>query len=335
LRINVSPVRIIKGTRLCQERLLLETMTFERPDIIRPPSEWASYFLPLTRGCSNNTCTFCNYHGSGLQIRGLEVVKGEIDALSAYKREGLYTPGVPRIVYETGHYWDGRKVFLQDGDALVYPFPRLKEALQYLNEKFPGMERIGSYATPHDILHRSPDQLIELKDLKLSILYMGIESGDDKVLRKIEKGATRGEIIEAGRKAIDAGITLSVTVILGLGGVESSEEHALETAGILNQIDPQFGGALTLTLNPGTPLYEDWKRGEFHPISPFRSLEELETIIENSNFTDCFFSSMHASNYLSVRGKLPRDKDRMLREIRTVLAQRDHSLLRPEYLRGL
>lgn len=310
-------------------------MQFERPNIIRPPSEWRSYFLPLTSGCSNNTCTFCNYYGARLQMRGLDEVKREIDALATHVRKGICLPAVPQIVYQIGGSWDGKKVFLQDGDALVYPFPGLKEALHYLNEKFPDLERIGTYATPQDILRRSLGQLRELRELKLSIFYMGIESGDDKVLQKVGKGVKHQELVEAGKKVKEAGITLSVTVILGLGGVEGSKEHALETAKILNEIDPDYGGALTLTMVPGTPLYEQWEQGEFHLISPIQSLEELKTIIENSNFTNCFFSSMHASNYFSVRGTLPRDKERMLKEIEEVLAARDPSLLRPEFLRGL
>ena len=311
------------------------TVQFERPNIIRPPSEWRSYFLPLTSGCSNNTCTFCNYYGTRLQMRELDEVKKEIDALSTYVKRGICLPGVHQIVYQIGSSWDGKKIFLQDGDALVYPFPRLKEALRYLNEKFPDLERIGTYATPQDILRRSLDQLRELRGLKLSIFYMGIESGDDKVLQKVRKGVTHQELVEAGRKVKESGITLSVTVILGLGGVEGSKEHALETAKILNEIDPEYGGALTLTMVPGTPLYEQWEQGEFQLISPIQSLEELKTIIENSNFTNCFFSSMHASNYFSVRGTLPRDKERMLKEIEEVLARRAPSLLRPEFLRGL
>ena len=311
------------------------TVQFERPIIIRPPSEWRSYFLPLTSGCSNNTCTFCNYYGTGLQMRELDDVKKEIDALASYVRTGVCLPGIPQVVYAVAQSWDGKRIFLQDGDALVYPFPKLTEALSYLNEKFPHLERIGSYATPQDILRRSHDQLVELKKLKLFILYMGMESGDDKVLEKVGKGVNAQQLIQAGRKAREAGITLSVTVILGLGGVEGSEEHALATAKVLTDIDPDYAGALTLTLVPGTPLYRDWKQGEFHPISPMRSLEELKLIIENSSFTDCFFSSMHASNYFSVRGTLPRDKERMLAEIKAVLAARDPSLLRPEFLRGL
>jgi radical SAM superfamily enzyme len=142
-------------------------------------------------------------------------------------------------------------------------------------------------------------------------------------------------VIRAGKKVKEAGITFSVTVILGLGGIEGSKKHVLQTARVLTEIDPHYVGALTLTLVPGTPLYEQWERNEFHPLSPFQSLEELKLIIENSSFTDCFFSSMHASNYLSVRGKLPQDKDKMLRQLDKVLAARDPSLLRPEFLRGL
>jgi radical SAM superfamily enzyme YgiQ (UPF0313 family) len=310
-------------------------MSFRRPDIIRPPSEWKSYFLPLTCGCSNNTCAFCAYYGSKLQIRDIDDVKSEIEALSLFIRNGIRLPTVPNVVYAVAQGWDGKMVFLQDGDALVYPFAKLKEALRYLKEKLPSVERIGTYATPQDILRRSRDQLKELKGLKLSIFYMGVESGDDRILQKVVKGANHQEMVEAGKKAREAGITLSVTVILGLGGVEGSEEHALETAKILSEIDPDYAGALTLTLVPGTPLYQQWEQGTFHPISPFRSLEELKIIIENSSFTDCFFSSMHASNYISVRGKLPQDKKRMLRELEAVLAVKDPALLKPEFLRGL
>jgi len=142
-------------------------------------------------------------------------------------------------------------------------------------------------------------------------------------------------VIEAGKRVKEAGITFSVTVILGLGGIEGSKKHVLETARVLTEIDPDYVGALTLTLVPGTPLYEQWERNEFHPLSPFQSLEELRLIIENSSFTNCFFSSMHASNYLSVRGKLPQDKERMLKQLDKVLAARDPALLRPEFLRGL
>jgi radical SAM superfamily enzyme YgiQ (UPF0313 family) len=310
-------------------------MSFNRPDIIRPPSEWKSYFLPLTGGCSNNTCTFCAYCGSKLQIRDVADVKDEVDALTLFTRSGIRLPDIPGVVYAVAQDWDGKRIFLQDGDALVYPFLKLREVLQYLNEKLPGVERIGTYATPQDILRRGVDELKELRRLKLGIFYTGLETGDDELLQKIGKGVSSDQMIEAGKRVKDAGISFSVTIILGLGGIEESVKHVSETTRVLTEIDPDYVGALTLTLVPGTPLYERWERNEFRPLSPFQSLEELKSIIENSSFTDCFFSSMHASNYLSVRGRLPQDKKRVLKQLQKVLATRDPSLLRPEFLRGL
>jgi len=310
-------------------------MKFIRPEIIRPPSEHDSYFLPLTSGCSNNTCAFCSYYGSKLQLRDISDVKREVDVVVLYIENGIRLSDMPGIVYAISREWDGKRIFLQDGDALVYPFTKLKEVLEHVNRKFPALERIDSYATPQDILRRSLDELKELQKLKLGILYMGVESGDEEVLKAVGKGVNVRQMVEAGRKVKDAGITLSATVILGLGGVEGSKRHALETARILTAIDPDFAGALTLTLVPGTPLYQQGQEGRFSLVSPFESLEELKIIIENSAFTDCFFSSMHASNYLSVRDRLPRDKQKMLNTLESVLRTRDSSLLRPEFLRGL
>ena len=310
-------------------------MRFERPEILRPPSEHDSYFLPLTAGCSNNTCTFCGYYGSKLRIRDVSEVKREIDAMALYMYSDVRVSTFPDIIYAVLGNWDGRRVFLQDGDALAYPIPKLHEVLQYLNEKFPNLERIGSYATPRDILRRSADELRALKRNKLGIFYMGVESGDDEVLLKIGKGVTHWQIVEAERKAKKAGILLSVTVILGLGGKEGSESHALETAKILTELDPDYAGALTLTMVPGTPLHQQWKQGKFSLISPFEFLGELKMIVEHSHFTNCFFSSMHASNYLAIRGRLPEEKQRMLRELDYILDRRDPAMLRPEFLRGL
>lgn len=310
-------------------------MKFERPDIIRPPSEWRSYFLPLTRGCSNNTCAFCGYCGVKLQLRDLAEVKKEIDALALFMRHSMRVPGMPEVVYSVAQGWDGKMVFLQDGDAMVYPFAGLKESLEYLNDKLPDIERIGIYATPQDILRRSVDELKTLAGLKLGIIYMGVESGDDVLLAHIKKGANHAQIVEAGRKVREAGIILSATVILGLGGVEGSDRHARETARILSEIDPEFAGALTLTLVPGTPLHQEWQEGKFHLVSPFESLQELKTMVENFSFTNCFFSSMHASNYVAVRGTLSGDKDKMLKTLETILAKKDPALLRPEFMRGL
>ena len=311
-------------------------MSFRRPEIIRPPSERSSYFLPITSGCSHHRCTFCNYYyGSKLGIREVYDVKNEIDALALYNKYGIQTPVNPEIVSAIARQWDGRRIFLQDGDALVYPSEKLLEILQYLNEKLPDLDRIAAYTTPNDVLQRDIDELKNLKKAKLGILYMGVESGDEEVLQKVGKGVSYHEIVEAGRKIKEAGIILSVTVILGLDGIKGSQKHSSETARILNDIDPDYVGALTLVLVPGTPLYEKAITGEFHPVSPFHSLEELKTLVENSNFTDCFFSSMHASNYFSIRGRLPYDRERVLKQLENILSTKDPTLLRPEFLRVL
>jgi radical SAM superfamily enzyme YgiQ (UPF0313 family) len=247
----------------------------------------------------------------------------------------MWIAGEPNIIYEILNDWNGKKVFLQDGDALVYPYPTLMEALQYLNQKFPAIERIASYATPQDILRRSLKELKALKEQKLGILYMGVESGDDEVLQRIQKNATHQQMVEAAKKVKESGILLSVSVILGLGGVKGSEQHALETAKILTEMDPDYAGALTLTLIPETGLYKEWKNGEFEMLTPFDSLWELKTIVENSTFSNCLFSSMHASNYYSIRGSMPEDKDKVLKQLNTLLSKKDPNMLRPEFMRGL
>ena len=313
----------------------MPTMKFNRPDIVRPPSEWRSYFLPLTSGCSNNTCTFCNRWGEKLQMRDIAEVKQEIDALALYLKSGLTLPEIHPLVYAVAREWDGQGLFLLDCDALVYPFARLKEILEYLNLKLPQIQRIGAYATAQDVLRRSVAELKQLRAQKLGILYIGLESGDDEILQKVCKNVTSQQVIDAVKRVKQAGILTSVTVILGLGGVEGSEKHALATAKVLSAMDPDYAGALTMTLVPGTPMYDDAASGKFSLITPFESLKELLTIVQNANFTNCFFSSMHASNYFSVRGTLPQDKEKMIKALEKIIKQGDPNLLRPEFLRGL
>jgi radical SAM superfamily enzyme YgiQ (UPF0313 family) len=286
--------------------------------IIRPPSEANSFLLPVTFGCSHNRCTFCGtYAGVHFRIRPLEDIKRDIDRVAE------------------NYSWSIRRVFLEEGDALICPQRRLVEVLKYLNQKFPYLHRIGTYATPQSALIKSPEELKELNQLGLNIAYMGVETGDKALLKKINKGATYDQIVEAGRKLKQAGITLSVTVILGLGGVEGSQQHALGTARILTDIDPDFAGALTIMLVPGTPLHKEWEEGKFTLISPFQSLEELKIIIENASFTNCFFTANHASNYLPIKARLPEQKAEVLKMIDEVLASRDMSRLRPEFIRAL
>ncbi len=286
--------------------------------VIRPPSEASSLLLPVTVGCSHNDCTFCHtYSGVQFRVRPVEDVKRDIDDVAR------------------NYGWSVRRVFLEEGDALIYPQRKLVEVLDYIKQKFPRLERVGTYATPQSALIKSLDELKALRQLGLKIAYMGVETGDDALLQKIKKGVTYDQVVEAGRKIKEAGITLSVTVILGLGGVEGSREHALKTARILSDIDPDYAGALTIMLVPGTPLHKDWQEGRFSLISPFQSLEELRLIIEHSDFTDCFFTANHASNYLPIKVRLPEHKAEVLKVIADVIARNDMSRLRSEFTRAL
>jgi len=286
--------------------------------IVRPPSEANSLLLPVTFGCSHNKCTFCGtYSNIKFRIRPLEDIKRDIDKVAK------------------NYSWSLRRIFLENGDALIAPQRLLVAVLKYLKQKFPKLERIGSYNTPQAALIKSVDELKELHELGLNICYMGVETGDEELLKRIDKGATYAQIVEAGRKIKQAGITLSVTVILGLGGPEGSQKHALATAKILTDIDPDFAGALTVMLVPGTPLHQDWEEGRFELITPFQSLAELKMIIENAKFSDCFFTANHASNYLPIKARLPQQKAAVLKLIKEVLESGDMSRLRPEFMRAL
>ena len=286
--------------------------------VIRPPSEANSFLLPVTIGCSHNKCTFCDgYIGVDFRLRSLEDIKEHIDIVARN-----YSRSV-------------RRVFLENGDALICPQPVLVEVMKYLNQKFSYLERVGTYASPKSVLIKSLEELRELNELGLKIAYLGAETGDEEVLLKVRKGATYHQIVAAGRRLKQAGITTSITVILGLAGIEGSEKHAVSTGKILSDIDPDFVGALTLMLVPGTPLHDDWKEGRFSLISPFQSLVELKLIVENSDFTSCFFTSNHASNYLPIRARMPEQKAELLKLIDNVLTSKDSSQLRPEFTRAL
>jgi radical SAM superfamily enzyme YgiQ (UPF0313 family) len=227
------------------------------------------------------------------------------------------------------------RVFLADGDALCIPQKRLVEILEAVNEFIPSVERIGIYATAGNILHKSLEDLKVLGSLKLGIIYLGVETGDRQLLETIRKGSTYEQLVQAGRRVKEAGIALSVTVLLGLGGIEGSHHHARETAKILMEMDPDYVGALSLILVPGTKMHKDFVEGRFRLPDPFGLIEELKIMIEDSSFTHCVFRSNHASNYLPVKATLPEDKKEILAAIDRVLQSRNKTMLRPEFLRAL
>jgi radical SAM superfamily enzyme YgiQ (UPF0313 family) len=283
--------------------------------IFRPPSEADSLILQVTVGCSYNRCTFCAaYQGKRFRIKSFEEIKEDVDEVSPYKI---------------------RRVFLADGDALSIPQKGLLQILSYLRARLKGLERVGIYANAKDILRKDVEELKALKDLGLEILYLGLESGDPEVLKRIKKNATVDQLIRAGKRVKESKILLSVTVILGIGGVEGSRRHAVETGKVLSEMDPDYVGALSLMIVPGTPIAKEIEAGNLILPTPFGLIQELETMITNCQFTHCFFASNHASNYLPLRIQMPEQKEDALKRIREVLERKDPDLLRPEHLRAL
>ena len=285
-------------------------------DIIRPPSEANSLLLQVTVGCSHNKCTFCPAY---------KIKKFKIKSIGEIQED----------ILEASRYRSIEKVFLCDGDALIIPQEKIIQILNLIETHIKGVKRVGTYANAKSIMRKTVNELIQLREHGLRIVYLGVETGNDDLLRKIKKGVTSGEMIEAGRRVKEAGIILSATVILGLGGIETSIEHAFDTARILTEINPDYASALTLMIVPGTPLYSDYISANFILPDKFEMLRELSIIIENSNFTNCFFTSNHASNYFPVRVSLPFEKSKAVDMIDAVIKNRDIKHLRPEYLRGL
>jgi radical SAM superfamily enzyme YgiQ (UPF0313 family) len=285
--------------------------------IFRPPSEADSLIVQVTVGCSYSRCTFCAaYQGKIFRIKSFEEVKEDIDEASDY---------ASRI----------QRVFLADGNALAIPQRELVRILNYLKAKLKRLERVGVYANARDILQKDIEELKALKGAGLGIIYLGLESGNREVLKRIRKNATVDQLIRAARRVKESGILLSVTVILGIGGVENSQAHAEDTGKVLSEMDPDFVGALSLMVVPGTEIEREIETGKLVLPTPFGMIQELETMIENFECTRCFFASNHASNYLPLRVRMPEDKEDALRRIREVLRRKDPALLRPEYLRAL
>lgn len=284
-------------------------------NIIRPPSEANSILLQCTVGCSHNKCTFCGaYKGERFKIKSDDIIMEDIDFASKYCQRQ-------------------RRLFLCDGDALIIPQKRLVRILTAIKEKLPWVTRVGTYANSKGIKMKTPEQLKELKELGLGIAYMGLETGDDETLKKIKKGADAAKMIETGRKCRAAGIKLSITVLLGLAGRERSLEHAKATGDVLSAIDPEFVGALSLMLIPGTELYEEYEAGTFPILEPLEVLTELGAMIAATNLTNGLFHANHASNYLPIRARLPRDKESTLALIDKAL--RGKVELKPEWMRAL
>jgi radical SAM superfamily enzyme YgiQ (UPF0313 family) len=286
--------------------------------VIRPPSEASSLILQVTYGCSNNSCDFCvTYLDKPFAVRPFDEVVEDVE-------------GLPESVKR-----HTKRVFLADGDALALSRRRMVEVLELLRRELPNLERISSYANAQNLLKKSDDDLRAIRDGGLELLYLGLESGDDETLADIHKGTTAAEQIEACRKAKAAGFELSITAILGLAGSERSLEHGRATGAALSTIDPEYVGVLSLMVEPGTRMEARVRSGEFVVPGALEMLRELREIIARTNVSDALFRSNHASNYLPVGGRLPRDKEAMLATLDRVLAAPDETRLKPEGWRAL
>ncbi len=284
-------------------------------NIIRPPSEANSILLQVTVGCSHNRCTFCAaYKGERFKIKSDEIIMED-------------------IAFASKHCRQQKRVFLCDGDAMIISQKRLPKIFRAIQENLPWVNRVGLYANAKSLKRKSLAELRELKELGLGIIYMGLESGDDETLGKVDKKGNAEDMIEQGKKVKAAGIKLSITVLLGLAGPERSLIHAVETGRVLSAIDPQYVGALSLMLVPNTPLYNDWTAGDFVLIEPELMLQELGVMISHTHLSRGLFFANHASNYLPIKARLPKDKEETLRLISA--AADGKVALKPEAFRGL
>jgi len=293
---------------------LAETLDYEGA-IYRPPSEARSIILQATVGCSHHRCTFCpSYLEKRFRIKERATVEADLA-----KAARLY-PGVKRL-------------FVADGDALILPMRHWRWLLPAIREHLPWVQRVGAYATARAVRKKTDEELAWLRQNGLRILYLGLESGDDETLTYVKKDSTAEQMIEAGRRIKAAGITLSVTVLLGIAPPGRSLEHARETGRVLTAMDPQFVGALSVMLCEGTEMGDLAARGA-HPVpGPRDLLRELREMIAHTALSGGNFMANHASNYLPLKVRMPEDKDAALAQLDAALAGR--VALRPEAYRAL
>ncbi len=272
-------------------------------NIFRPPSEAYSLILQATIGCSWDRCSFCTaFKGKQFRIKSFEEIEKDVSKIRPLVR------GV-------------QKIFLADANALCMPAEDLVRILKFLYASFSSLERVSIYGGPIDIKKKTVEELIRLREAGLDLVYFGLESGSDEVLKKVKKGATSKTMVECAEKIRTAGLKLSSIFILGLGGRELSAVHARETARVLSAQEPDYAAALTLMVNPGSDIEKDVREGHLTLLSPEEALRELRTIVEGLELENTLFRTNHASNYAGIGGKLPGDKGRILEQIDIALKQ--------------
>ncbi|HWQ61429.1 MAG TPA: radical SAM protein, partial [Negativicutes bacterium] len=279
--------------------------------VYRPPSEAGSLLIQCTIGCPHNKCTFCPmYKGTAFRIRPVADIREDLRLAQQYYGESVET------------------IFLPDGNTVLMKTDQLAEILRYAHELFPRLRRITSYGSARFIALKSAAELQQLREAGLTRIHSGMESGDDVVLAHICKGATAAEIIDAGLKVKAAGMELSEYVLIGIGGRERSREHATASAAVLNAINPDFIRLRTYIPMPGTPLYDEYRRGQFGLLSPHEALRETALFIENLAVTGLLYSD-HPSNFAYVNGRLPDDKAAMLAAIAELLKSPENDFRPP------
>jgi len=285
--------------------------------VFRPPSEGRSLIFQITIGCSWNRCAFCEmYTSKKFSTRSVDEIVAEIDQAAQC-------------------YPDTRKVFLADGNAMVLSVDKFLVILNYLNQAFPKLTRISAYAIPKDLKNKSIEDLRKLRDAGLKLLYVGIETGDDELLRMINKGETSSSTIDSLNKTRESGLKLSVMIINGLGGKNYSEQHAENSAKVINAIQPEFLSTLVLSFPYGIDHFTSRFSGEFFEMNILDLLMEQKTLIQSLDLKETVFRSDHASNYLALKGILNRDKNKLLQDLDFAIEAPANAGLRKEWQRGL
>jgi len=269
--------------------------------VFRPPSEWKSLIIQVTLGCSWNQCAFCEmYTSKQFRARKEEGVFADIDA---------FIPYASQI----------RRVFLADGDPLVLATSRLLRILTHLRKTFPRLQRVSAYASPNNLIRKSLSELQELKDAGLDLIFVGLESGDDEVLKMINKGESHVRMIEGMNKSKQAGLDSSVMIINGVGGKQFSEQHAINSAKLLNAIQPKYLSTLVLTAYKGMDYLKSRLKVDFEELNQIELIREMQQFIEHLDLQETIFRSDHASNHLVLKGVLGRDKEKFLNQIGFIL----------------
>ena len=287
--------------------------------VFRPPSEARSLILQVTNGCSWNKCTFCEMYTQPqkrFRLKPQQEIEQELEAVAR--------AGIPV-----------RRIFLADGDAMTLSFRRLEQIMQAIRSTLPDVQRVSSYCLPRNLKNKSVEQLAALRALGLELFYVGCESGDDLVLERVNKGENFETSLAALKKIKAAGSKSSVMILNGMGGKRYSKQHAVNSARLMNQSQPEYLSTLVVSFPTGMERYQAGFNGEFEALDQAGLFQEMYWLLDTLELKSTIFRSDHASNYLVLKGTLNRDKQRLLQKVRDALETPDAVALRPEWMRGL